>query len=375
MFLLVKIVPVLTPAKTRIWEEFAVGKWFPLSVSFNVNSTAWSKKMERKVQCPIWSTESVERTDEGWVRARTSEPVLTQESVIVSDRAGGAYKIEPQVKIGSLLEGLSDQEKARLTTRLVDQRRQGIAIPVVTLDFVESFRATGESDSLLVPERAERLLHFIAEQTKKAGDHVAVFPDSLSAYAWTESTEWNEVDFLLDYLRSEELIVGRFSMNGGGQVRVTVKGYARVAERATNPDSTQAFVAMWFDDETEPAYKVGIELAVRQAGYRPMRIDRKPDVVKIDDEILAEIRRSRFLVADMTHGDKGPRGGVYFEAGFALGLGLPVLYSCRSDKMDEIHFDTRQYYHIKWDTPEELREELVQRIGAVVGDGPLRDTQ
>ncbi len=106
-----------------------------------------------------------------------------------------------------------------------------------------------------------------------------------------------------------------------------------------------------------------------------MRIDRKPDVVKIDDEILAEIRRSRFLVADMTHGVSGPRGGVYFEAGFALGLGLHVLYSCRSDKMDEIHFDTRQYYHIKWDTPEELHEELVNRICAIVGDGPFRETQ
>ena len=331
--------------------------------------------MERVTQCPIWETVSTERTNEGTVIAGSSEPILTRESVIVSDRAGGAYRIDPQAIVWGVLKGLTDQEKARLTTRLVDQRRHGIAEPIVTLDLVESFRATGESDSLSVPERAERLLHFIAEQTKRAGATVPILQTTLSAYAWSESTEWDEVDFLLDYLRSEELIVGSFSINGGGQVRVTVNGYARVAERATNPDSTQAFVAMWFVDETEPAYKVGIEPAVKQAGYRPMRIDRKLDVVKIDDEILAEIRRSRFLVADMTHGESGPRGGVYFEAGFALGLGLPVLYSCRSDKFDDIHFDTRQYYHIKWDTPEELREELVQRIGAVVGDGPLRETQ
>ena len=45
---------------------------------------------------------------------------------------------------------------------------------------------------------------------------------------------------------------------------------------------------------------------------------------KIDDEIIGEIRRSRFLVADFTHGDKGARGSVYYEAGFAYGLGLPV---------------------------------------------------
>ena len=101
-----------------------------------------------------------------------------------------------------------------------------------------------------------------------------------------------------------------------------------------------------------------------------MRIDRKPDVNKIDDEIIAEIRRSRFLVADFTHGEDGARGGVYYEAGFAYGLDLPVIYSCRKDKEKKLHFDTRQYYHILWGTPEELRDSLAQRIEAFIGAGP-----
>ena len=335
--------------------------------------------MEREIACPIWGTDSKEITDENWVNASTSVPVVTQETLIISDRAGGAYRIGP-LTIALLVTGRlagtpTDRQKARLTTWLVDQRRHGTAEPTIAFDSVKSLRATGETDSLSVPERAERLLHFIAERTRSAGATVSILNTTLSAYAWSESTEWDEVAFLLDYLRSEDLIVGSFLANGGGKVRVTVKGYDRIAERATNPDRAQAFVAMWFDDEMESVYKTGIEPAVKQAGYRPMRIDRKPDVVKIDDEILAEIRRSRFLVADMTHGESGPRGGVYFEAGFALGLGLPLLYSCRSDKFDEIHFDTRQYYHIKWNTPEELRGELVNRICAIVGDGPLRETQ
>ena len=101
-----------------------------------------------------------------------------------------------------------------------------------------------------------------------------------------------------------------------------------------------------------------------------MRIDRKADVNKIDDEIIAEIRRSRFLVADFTHGEDGARGGVYFEAGFAYGLGLPVIYSCRADMVEQLHFDTRQYYHIVWESPEELRDGLAQRIEALIGAGP-----
>ena len=151
---------------------------------------------------------------------------------------------------------------------------------------------------------------------------------------------------------------------------VTGEGYRRIGEIKTNAESTQVFVAMWFDEEMKVAYTQGIEPAIENAGYKPMRIDQKADVVKIDDEIIAEIRRSRFLVADFTHGKDGARGGVYFEAGFALGLGIPVIYTCREDAIDSIHFDTRQYYHIKWKDTEDLRDKLEKRILALIGEGP-----
>ena len=109
---------------------------------------------------------------------------------------------------------------------------------------------------------------------------------------------------------------------------------------------------------------------LKEQAYRPFIISQKPDVNKIDDEIIAEIRRSRFLVADFTHGEKGARGGVYFEAGFAQGLGIPVIYTCRYNMVDELHFDTRQYAHIVWNTPEDLRNELKNRIMARIGEGP-----
>ena len=102
---------------------------------------------------------------------------------------------------------------------------------------------------------------------------------------------------------------------------------------------------------------------------------------KIDDQIIAEIRRSRFVVCDFTcelieyDGKQKafPRGGVYYEAGFAQGLGIPVIWMCRADHIEHVHFDTRQFNHITWSTPEELREKLRNRIGAVIGDGPLKD--
>ena len=158
------------------------------------------------------------------------------------------------------------------------------------------------------------------------------------------------------------------------EIQATVDGYTRIAELETAIDPTQAFVAMWLDDSMNEAFDKGIQPAIEDAGYRAIRIDRKPDVDKIDDEIIAEIRRSRFLVADFTHGDKGARGGVYYEAGFAYGLGKPVIYTCRADMVDYLHFDTRQYAHILWETPEELREGLKNKIVARIGEGTVLHT-
>ena len=127
---------------------------------------------------------------------------------------------------------------------------------------------------------------------------------------------------------------------------------------------------MWFHESTDEAFERGIKPAVEDTGYRPLRIDQKEHLNKIDDEIIAELRRSRFLVADFTHGSDGARGGVYYEAGFAHGLDLPVIFACKDDAVETLHFDTEHYNHIVWSTPEELREKLKNRILAVIGEGP-----
>ena len=60
----------------------------------------------------------------------------------------------------------------------------------------------------------------------------------------------------------------------------------------------------------------------------------------------------------------GNRGGVYYEAGFAHGLGLPVIFMCRDG--DELHFDVRQYNCIFW-KPDQLlkaRKEPESSFGA-----------
>jgi hypothetical protein len=155
------------------------------------------------------------------------------------------------------------------------------------------------------------------------------------------------------------------------QVALTIHGYNRIAELEAERkglDSDQAFVAMWFHPVMDVPFNDGIAPAIVAAGYTPkcVRQSVRPD--DITDEIIAEIRKSRFVVADVT----GQRQGVYYEAGFAKGLGLQVIWTVREDEKDKVHFDTRQYRHIIWKAPEDLRKQLQVSIEANIPKAPKK---
>ena len=189
------------------------------------------------------------------------------------------------------------------------------------------------------------------------------------ALAWSESTGVVELAFLLNYLSTNEWIAKR-DYRVRDFITVTVDGHSHLAAAHSVGSQRQAFVAMWFDDIMNDAYDQGMRPAIEDAGYTAMRIDLKNHINKIDDEIVAEIRRSRFLIADYTQHKREARGGVYWEDGFASALGLKVIRTCREDCISEVAFDTRQYRHILWETPEELRTALSASILENIGKGP-----
>ena len=331
--------------------------------------------------CPIWNSDAatVEKYQvSGYFDQRTNVWHVEH-----SPRAAGSFVL-PSVLCNSELIRMSDEQKARLTTWLIDQRNQGNEQPLITKDIIDYVKT---KLPLPVHERADRFLRYLVNSTDITGELVTLgtlsntadsyghrgFSEGSTfweAMAWSESIKDNEVEFFLDYLLEKGWIKGRREGLGMGHFIVTIDGYSHIADVSVNRNLSQVFVAMWFDNSMNESYQTGIEQAVWDAGYKPFRIDQKEHINKIDDEIIAEIRRSRFLVADFTQGDDGARGGVYYEAGFAHGLGIPVIFTCREDAVDKLHFDTNHYNHIVWATPEELREKLNNRILAVIGEGP-----
>ena len=150
------------------------------------------------------------------------------------------------------------------------------------------------------------------------------------------------------------------------ELTITPRGWTHLDESAKPAQfSNQAFVAMAFAEELRPAWTQGIEPALRSVGYLPYRVDAQPHMDRVDVKIMAEIKNSRFVVADVTR----QRPGVYFEAGYAIGLGLPVFWCVREDDLANVHFDTRQYNHIVWKSEEHLRQELSSFVLAIVGRG------
>ena len=189
-------------------------------------------------------------------------------------------------------------------------------------------------------ERADILLQTMEKQTNYAGEFVNRATVWIAA-SWSMNVE--EMHELLRYLESCERIVPA-ARDAIDEYSVSCKicpaGWARLEElKEVNPDSHQCFVAMWFDQGMQNVYDDAIAIGIGDAGYSPHRVDLREHNGKIDDEIIAQIRRSRFVLADFT----GHRGGVYFEAGFAKGLGLEVIWTCREDAISDLHFDIRQY--------------------------------
>lgn len=218
-----------------------------------------------------------------------------------------------------------------------------------------------------VADRADRLLIEIVRRFPVVGETIELeYTDpSLLAISWSETS--NELYYLLSTYLVEA--TGNLSTNGVMGIfmgDITPRGHQYLQElQHSRVASTIGFCAMWFDDQVRPVWSDAIEPAISDAGYDAKRIDRHEHNNRIDDEILAMIRRSKFIVADFT----GQRGGVYFEAGFALGLGLEVIWTCRNDELNEIHFDNRQYYFVTWDPAKlsDFKRRLQNRIEATIG--------
>ena len=314
-----------------------------------------------------------------------------------SPRAGGRFTLEYSgaVELKLNCRPLTDRQRANLSYwiyqhnfdyRLFDESPEpGEAPPVLDKQWVERHRDC-------TPSLSDQMLAFLRElirrdEAGKSASELLLEQDLHMAACGCR--DYNDLAALYQHARKQDWVRPVTDQYGiplmyfiNHSARIHVEEQLREADKQLREQDSreQVFVAMWFDDSMKPAYECGIAPAICAAGYKPQRIDRKRYLGPVADEILAEIRKSQFVVADVTGCKEctvceqcektGAPGGVYFEAGFAHALDIPVIYTCRKDRKNTVHFDVTHLYRIEWKDPQDLQEQLQELIEEALGRGP-----
>jgi hypothetical protein len=213
-----------------------------------------------------------------------------------------------------------------------------------------------------VPEKQNALLVDIAARSRHPGAVVRLQPNDCVV---VDAEPGEELLYHIQSLVDRNLLEERARYD----MVITPHGWEHI-EKLRNPISgnrSDIFVAMSFAEELRDAWEDGIKPGVIAAGYQPKRVDSDAHNDKIDDRIIAGIRASYATIVDVTT----QNAGAYFEAGFALGLGRPVVWTVRHDDIGRLHFDTRQFNHLVWNDPADLSAKLATHLLAVFGRGPV----
>jgi nucleoside 2-deoxyribosyltransferase len=215
-----------------------------------------------------------------------------------------------------------------------------------------------ENEQLPTPgEQADNLILWLGENLPGPGHSLPLSQKQCQSIMGAKDLEG--AGFVLEDLFNKELL-------DGTQETITLAsaGWDRFyeLERAIS-DSRKAFMAMKFGDaKLDKFCRECVKPAVEQTGFQLVRVDWEPKEGPIDNRIMVEIRTSRFLLADLTHNNQG----VYWEAGFAKGLGKPVFYTCERSYFDQnrVHFDIRQHYTVLWE--EGKLDEAAEQLKAAI---------
>lgn len=184
-----------------------------------------------------------------------------------------------------------------------------------------------------------------------------------------------ELDYMLDYLEKQQLILSERSIKIksnsntslpldykyiGSSCALTPNAYNRIDTlQKNNVNGNNVLVAMKFGEDTNQL-REAIRKGVTAAGYKAIFIDEVEHNDFITPELLKYIKDSKFVVVDLSH----QNNGAYFEEGYAMGLGKPVIQLCQKDVT--LHFDIAQKNTIIWETEDEIPKRLKNRIKATI---------
>ena len=227
--------------------------------------------------------------------------------------------------------------------------------------------------SPLIPKTSIQKLDKILLSLYKSGEGFAIEFNSQDltptmGYVQTQV----ELSKMLDALCELGYIKSTLMYIDGERYTITIKGLERAESLLTEQNfSKRAFIAMRFSDDLKEVRDKSIKPACEACGFEAYTVDEEEHVGDITDKIISGIKTSRFVIADFTYNNPG----VYYEAGYAKGLGIPVIKTCKKEwfeskdekgEKNRLHFDVEHDNMILWENAEDLRQRLESRIQAVI---------
>jgi hypothetical protein len=268
----------------------------------------------------------------------------------------GKFKVSGSVLRNSESESIGgDRVKASIISHTIRrQQRQGF-LPELSTYSIESIIKNVSIPT--PPQQADNFIIWLGNRIKDPGVFIPIEQDKIIAIIGAMSGKG--IRFVMDSLSNKNLLELDMTRN---KARLTINGWERFENLKRGIIFTRkAFMAMPFNDERlDRIYDECFKLAAYQAGFDLFRVDDKPEAGLIDDKIRVDIRTSIFLISELTNGNHG----AYWEAGYAEGLGKPVIYTCDYDQKDNIHFDTKHCHTVFW--KKDNLDEAIKDLKAVI---------
>lgn len=271
---------------------------------------------------------------------------------ISSDTTVDTDKIDILKKQGFILSGLS-REYNIITKK---------SIIITNKNLKKLFEDNLIPDINNVDDKIYKLLDRIGEQSDYYGRHIQYNYDYDYPLGYAKNSQEFRAQFNLlsdlDYIQRES------EDTGGITLSLSIKGWKLTKMIKEETKTDKVFIAAWFDESMDINIKAIME-ATKDSGFLPICIKDEHFSEKIIDKALNEIRKSRFIIADLT----GGRLSVFFEIGFANALGKNIIYVYKKDdkqnkEKSPLDFYVQHYQCNAYDNPERLKEIIKDAIGA-----------
>ena len=252
----------------------------------------------------------------------------------------------------------SSNLRAVLSHQLRTQQNEDDS-PVITKGWLNHLRENGKLPSPRV--QAANIIRFMGDEESKSGRPIQ-FP--IEFHAIIGALDRNSAE----RLRNE--LIGKGLVKDDDGYRLTLDGWKRYEEEKLGQfEGHYGFLAMQFTKGKDDCY--GLDNFVEELlkptvkdgiGYDLVDMNDVGQAGVIDNILRMKIRDAAFVIADLTHDNHG----AYWEAGYAEGLGKPVIYICEKNKFeqDKTHFDTNHCTTVPWsrDSEEDFKKTLIATL-------------